>query len=104
MYISDSPVHDDNIEYNYVSSDVEEDLNKSEKIVKRVKTPGLPTMQKRKENTNNTVIDKKGSRTNSVTEPPQELSEEDELAKEAQYQRELQDRLQNTSLEAEGER
>ena len=77
VYISDSPVNDDNIEYNYVSSDIEDDIEHSPSV----KQPPLTEPM--------------------VAEmPPQpDTSEADELAKEAEYQRELQERLQNTTLE-----
>lgn len=101
VYVSDSPVHDDNIEYNYVSSDIEDDLEKSDKIVNRLKTPGPQSMRGRRQKTNNSV---NGPQKTIVKEPAPavEMSEEDELAKEAQYQKELQERLQQTNLDENG--
>lgn len=87
VYISDSPV-EDNVEYNYVSLDVEEELQKTEKIVTREKTPA-PVLNNHAE-------------TDGVMAPHRDLvTEEDELAKEAEYQRELQDRLQKASISNE---
>lgn len=82
VYISDSPVIEDPIEYNYVSSDIEEEeLDRS-----GVKPTVLPTKGKQEMPVDST--------------PPQPgMSEVEELAKEAEYQKELQDRLQKASLD-----
>ena len=77
VYISDSPVNDDNIEYNYVNSDIEDELEPTH----RDHQPALSEPM---------VADM----------PPQpDMSEVEELAKEAAYQRELQERLQKATLE-----
>lgn len=83
IYISDSPVAEDAVEYNYVSSDIDDDLDDHTSAA--MKTP-RSVQSKTKEQ----KVD---------MAPPPDLSEVDELAKEAEYQRELQDRLQKTSLE-----
>lgn len=81
VYISDSPVADDSLEYGYVNSDVEDELG----------NPNLPIVNQQATFTN------KNSPASSM--PPQpDLSEVDELAKEAEYQRDLQDRLQNATI------
>jgi len=69
VYITDSPVAED-IEYNYVSSDIEEDFDKQEP-----------------------------ENTEELMPPEPDMTEVDELAKEAQYQSSLQDRLQKATLE-----
>lgn len=93
VYISDSPVLDDQIEYNYVSSDVEDDIiDSGTKIKGRQKTPAAP----------NHITN--GPESVTVMAPAQDsgpLTEEDELAREAQYQKELQDRLEKVTVEEE---
>jgi len=63
VYISDSPTLDDQVEYNYVNSDFEEDIS-----------------------------DEK------TDHQEESIGDEDELAKEAKYQQELQQRLSKTAL------
>ena len=75
VYISDSPVAEDAVEYNYVSSDIDDD--NGDASIKMTRPKDSPA--------------------NMTSQPS--LSEVDELAKEAEYQRELQDRLQKASIE-----
>lgn len=84
IYISDSPVIDDNIEYEYVSSDIEDELEPSHRTKNQPSHNKQPVASAALE---------------PVMAPQPDLSEVDELAKEAEYQRELQERLQQTTLD-----
>lgn len=83
VYISDSPVAEDTVEYNYVSSDIEDEAGSS-----------LNDMKDSSLLQNKDAVDNMTSTFNDV----------DELSQEAEYQRELQNRLQKSSLNNGGSR